>query len=605
VGTRVRVVLHGRRVGGWVVADDDGPRLSGVELRELAAVSGWGPPEPLIQLADWAAWRWAGPAAAFLRTASPDRNVANLPETPTRWTTAALADDEPGDGAAELRSAAVAALGQVDIPTIVRIPPSTDLLPLVTEVLRLRAAPTGPELPHPGIEGPASVLVLVPGAGWAARLALRLARRGVPVASTWAEARAGWPVVVGTRAAAWSPLPRLAAVVVLDASDEAYREERAPTWNAWELLAERARRDGAPCVLTSSSPTVVQLAASRLQVVSRNHERGGWPRVTVVDRRAADPRTGLLSTELVEAARRHLAGPGRVVCVLNRTGRARLMACAACGELVRCASCHGAMEQAADGLRCRGCGVERPPVCAVCGSTRLKVLRPGVTRVREELEALLKVPVAEVSGRSKPDELPHRADRADRGSPAGSGGSHGLVALDGGDPEGSARALVGTEAVLHRVRHADLVAFLDFDQHLLAARFTAAEESLALVARAGRLVGGRATAPTSTVLVQTRIPQHEVLRAATDGDPGPLTRSEGDLRRRLSLPPASALALVSGPSGPAYVASIDAAGPLESADIGDGRWLVRAATTTALCDELAATARPRGRLRVEVDPTSV
>ena len=71
---------------------------------------------------------------------------------------------------------------------------------------------------------------------------------------------------------------------------------------------------------------------------------------------------------------------------------------------------------------------------------------------------------------------------------------------------------VGTEAVLHRVTEADAVAFLDFDQELLAPRYRAVEEALALLARAARLVGGRR--PGARVLVQTRVPNHEVLDAA-------------------------------------------------------------------------------------------
>src|SRR5438034_1556946 len=51
--------------------------------------------------------------------------------------------------------------------------------------------------------------------------------------------------------------------------------------------------------------------------------------------------------------------------------------------------------------------------------------------------------------------------------------------------------VVGTEAVLHRVPRADVVAFLDFDQELLAPRYRAGEEAVALLARAGRVVGGR------------------------------------------------------------------------------------------------------------------
>src|SRR6202020_2985863 len=113
----------------------------------------------------------------------------------------------------------------------------------------------------PGVRARAgSVLVLVPSSGWAERLTARLEHRGWPAAGTWEQARAGWPVVVGSRAAAWAPAPRLAAVVVLDAHDAAYREESAPTYSAVDVLIERARREEVPCLLASPAPPVALAA---------------------------------------------------------------------------------------------------------------------------------------------------------------------------------------------------------------------------------------------------------------------------------------------------------------------------------------------------------
>ena len=317
------------------------------------------------------------------------------------------------------------------------------------------------------------------------------------------------------------------------------------------------------------------MQVERYRLVVAPDERSGWPAVSVVDRRAADPRTGLLSEELVRLADRTLADgrpqTGPLVCVLNRTGRARLLACAACGEIARCTTCGRPVEQDDDGLRCRGCGTTRPVVCAACGGTRLKVLRAGVSRVREELAALLGADVGEVAG------------DASNGVP-------------------DTPVLVGTEAVLHRVRRAAAVVFLDFDQHLLAPRFTAAEESLALLARAGRLVGGRGAPGAGPMLVQTRLPDDTVLAAAVAGDPGKL--DERPLREELGLPPFAALAVVSGEAAAPYCAAlVRPAAVLTVADLGDGRWLVRAPDHRTLCDTLATTPRPPGRLRVTVDPT--
>ncbi len=252
--------------------------------------------------------------------------------------------------------------------TMVRLPPATDLLELVLSTLTTL---------RPG-EGAGSVLVLAPSAGWASRLAARLARRGWPATTDWSEARAGWPVVLGSRAAAWAPVPRLAAAVVLDAHDDAYREESSPTYSAVDVVLERARRQGVPCLLVSPVPPVRVTAGAALITVEPPvpQERAGWPALERVDRRAADPRTGLFSEALVRLAHSVLDDPGLVgeqgpfVCVYNRTGGARLLACAHCGELARCARCGAA---AAKRARERAPGL---PALRRDASDRLRQLRP-------------------------------------------------------------------------------------------------------------------------------------------------------------------------------------------------------------------------------------
>ena len=140
-----------------------------------------------------------------------------------------------------------------------------------------------------------------------------------------------------------------------------------------------------PCVVASPVPSLEALAWAPLSVPTRNDERAGWPVLEIVDRRDDDPAR---PDPDLPALMRHLRSGRRVVCVLNALGRARLLACLACGELARCERCQAAVEQRDDGpLHCRRCGAARPVVCLHCGASRMKVVRPGVTRVREELEA--------------------------------------------------------------------------------------------------------------------------------------------------------------------------------------------------------------------------
>ena len=351
VGDLVRVVLHGRRVGGWVVAVGVDPP-PGVALRPLAKWSGRGPTPELIELAEWAAWRWAGRPASLLRTASPERVVTGLPaRRPAR--------SPP--------------------PNLRRIETSWPRFP--PPVHRCcwcgcRRRPGRPGGVRRRTRG--NALILCPTAASARSVGRARAARACPPRChprDWALGAAG-ATVVGTRAAAGRRWADLAAIVVIDEHDEAHHQEQAPTWHARDVALERARRAGVPCVMTSPCPSLEALDAGRLIPPSRADERAGWPVVDVVDMRRQDPRTGLLPPALV----RLLRSDRRVLCVLNRTGRARLLACKACGELARCERCDAAVAQPGDELVCARCGTVRPAVCASCGASRLRTLRQGVTR---------------------------------------------------------------------------------------------------------------------------------------------------------------------------------------------------------------------------------
>jgi len=412
VGTIVRVNLGGRRVRAWVVDDDVVSDAPPEKLRPLVAAVSAGPPPEIVDLTAWAAWRFAGPRLPLLRAASPP---AVVPAGPAPWTAGPKPSAEVGvgtnarDGAAELAADA----GRRPV-AVVRWPPAADPAELVAGLI----ARTG------------STIVVVPD-GRLGSLAARLRQAGAATvpwltegrprdrARAWDRGRRGGCVVLGGRSAVLAPVPDLGAVVILDDGAEALKEERSPTWHARDLAAERARRAGARLTLVSPVPPL-EAPGPRL-TPARTAERAGWPITEVIDRTKEPPGLGLFSPRAVAAlravvqpGRRETGGCGgaeppqarpappaggdqRAICVLNRKGRARLLACAACAELARCERCEAAVAEADRDpagagvavLACARCGSARPRVCVRCGSTKLKVLRAGVGRVREDLAALL------------------------------------------------------------------------------------------------------------------------------------------------------------------------------------------------------------------------
>ena len=330
-------------------------------------------------------------------SASPDTIVRALPALPGAGAAGA------GSGRAARRASGA---GELDLARagrrrVVREPP----LDRPDRPGAGRAWTTPPCAPAPG-----SVLVLVPSVGWAERLTARLERRGLPGRERLGAGRA--PAGPSWSAAGPAPgprCPRLAAAVVLDAHDAAYREESAPTYSAVDVVTERARREGVPCIVASPVPA---RGAGRPRRAAdggarRGRRSGPAGRPSSGSTAAAPTRAaGMFSEEFVRLARSVLDDPARAPARARSSASTTARAAPACWPARTAASwpavhrCGAAVAQprGEEVLRCPRCGETRPVVCAACGRLRMKTLRAGVSRLREELAALLGVEVGEVAG---------------------------------------------------------------------------------------------------------------------------------------------------------------------------------------------------------------
>ncbi len=537
LGDRVRVDFNNRSVRGWVTGEVEANR----GLKALTKWLGYGPPPTLLALLSWAAERWYSPLSRFLISSSPKRLVTVLPTPPRRLALASAVTESAARFA----------------PGVIQLAPTTDPLALVLGAYEESLSREG------------SLLILVPTESWAARLRGRLEQRGCAVASgeaEWDRMRAGWPVVVGARGAALAPVPKLAGAVIIDADDDSYRSQAAPTWDATTMLRERCERDGAPLWATSIIPSPTLL--NRGTYEKDTDLVGGWPRIEVVDRRLSDPRDGALSAASLDAAHRALARdePVAVCVVLQRLGTGRLMACTKCGELARCEQCGQAEEEMGAQLACREGHEPRANFCRHCGATNLKRVRVGVTTLARDVAAQLSQTVTEVT-----------------------------AATDAAAP--LARVVVGTEAIWQRVRRCTLVIFVDVDQYLLAPRESSRRAAITAVGKAGRLVGSRREG-RGEVIVQTRRGEDLVLSALRHARFEEIVADDVATAQILMLAPYGATADVSGEGAGQFVAGLASA--RVSAQATAQGFVVRAKDVTTLTRALREAPRPTAKVRVAV-----
>ena len=559
VGDRVRVPLHGRNVPGWVTeigsSDDGFTGVDSAKLRSVIKRLGFGPSNEVVQLAKWASHRWCGRLRAFFVAASPSTLVSTLPT-------------------ARYQRAQVKVVGDVDVANAVG--ESRSLLvqrgPLKSPVeVMVGAALHGPSL------------VIVPTVLRARLFASSLKRHGFSVAvlpDEWDSAAGGVDVVIGSRTAVFARVPHLHSVVVIDEHDDSLREERTPTWHARDIAIERAQQLNISCVLVSALPSVAAKAWAGDRVLkSDNHETDSeWPTIALIDR-TLDERwsNSLLSSEFIAELRDHSR---RIVAVLNTKGRARLLACASCKSLARCVQCDAAVEIGATGqFSCPRCSTQRPQVCAKCSSAKFLTLKPGVSKLREE--------IAQAAGRKLADVVEV------------TGAGDDAMAIDQ-----TKMLFVGTEAALHRVHEADTVVFLDIDQELSAPRYRASEIVGSLLVHAARLVGR--SERVGKVMVQTHSVDSPVLQAMATLRIDQYLQSVSEMRNFMKLPPFGALAQLSGTNIDDAIHELQKNVFVNVSAASDGSYLVKASDWQVLADALSEIEPAKGvRLKVQVDPARV
>lgn len=559
LGDRVRVPLHGRNVPGWVAhlgATDSG--FSDVEFSKLRPVIkrlGYGPSHDVIALAEWASQRWCGRLRALFVAATPKNLISALPSPRYQRDRVSLTGDVTVASAVAARQSLLVTTGPVKSPM---------------EVL-IAAAKSGP------------TLIIVPTVVRARLFASSLKRHGFSVAvlpDEWAEAAGGVDIVIGSRTAVFSRIPQLTSIVVIDEHDDALQEERTPTWHARDVAIHRSHLLDISCILMSPLPsiTAVQWANGRL-LESAAHERSDeWPTFQIVDRTLDDRWSqSLLSSEFIEELRDHSR---RVVAIINVKGRARLLACASCKTLGRCEACDAAIEVNGDGMfSCPRCALQRPQVCLKCGSAKFLVLKPGVSKLREE--------IARAAGRQLHDVLEVTAS-------SGTGDS----------VDQSKMLFVGTEAALHRVHDVDTVVFLDIDQELSAPRYRSSEIVGSLLVTAARVVGR--SARNGKVMVQTHNADSPILQAVASLQINEYLVKEQKMRQAMKLPPFGALAQLSGNGVDDVAATLAKNVFLGVSASRDGSYLVKAQDWTTLTEVLNALEMTKGiKLKIQVDPARV
>jgi primosomal protein N' (replication factor Y) len=394
------------------------------------------------------------------------------------------------------------------------------------------------------------VLLLVPEINLTPLLEARVAQRfpGVPVVSLHSEvteaARARHfaaaltgeaQIVIGTRLAVFTPMPKLGLIIIDEEHDPAYKQLEGMRYHARDLAVWRAHQAGVPVVLGSATPSPESWANvqsgryKRLDLPERAHADAVLPDITLLDTRRLTLDEGL-SAQLLDELAKGLAAKEQSLLFINRRGYAPVLTCTACGWVSNCRRCaaHLVVHSLDRTLRCHHCGDTSPipRQCPDCGNADLRPLGRGTQRIEEALH------------KHFPEARILRVDRDVATT------RKQWEALEAQIRSQDVDILVGTQMLAkgHDFPALTRVCVVGADAGLFAADWRAPERLFAqLMQVAGR--AGRADKP-GRVIVQTEHPEHPLYQCLLRHDTPAFLDLELTARQQAGFPPYAAQAIV-------------------------------------------------------------
>ena len=353
----------------------------------------------------------------------------------------------------------------------------------------------------------------------------------------WKRVRSGAAkLVVGTRSAVFAPMVDPGLIILDEEQEHSYKSENSPRYDAREVALWRGSKEKALVLLGSATPAVETMYRAKTGVYrlyTLRHRFGGraLPDVSIVDMHE-ELKVGndlSFSLPLQEAIVDAQKADKQTIILLNRRGNSRALVCVDCREIPECPRCSVRLtyHSANNRLMCHYCGFSQPVQqrCSHCGGP-MKTIGTGTQKVQQELFDLY------------PDLASERMD-ADTVSATN---THEKI-LERFQKE-RIPVLIGTQMVAKGLNLPDvtLVGVMDADLSLFNSSYRAAETTFNMltqvVGRAGRGdAAGRA-------IIQTLMPEHQVIRLAAAQDYDGFYDLEIRLRQVQNDPPFGDLATI-------------------------------------------------------------
>ena len=342
--------------------------------------------------------------------------------------------------------------------------------------------------------------------------------------------------VLGARSSLFLPYRKLGLVIVDEEHDSSYKQfDPAPRYHARDAAMVLARQHGAKILLGSATPSLesyYNARAGRYGLVKITQRYGGvmLPEIIVTDIREAARKKQMkshFSPVMMDAVNAAFQEKEQVILFQNRRGFSSFLECRQCNWIPHCKNCAVTLtyHKHSRQLKCHYCNFiqEVPSSCHQCGDRQLQVRGFGTEKIEEEI------------GIYFPDYTIARLDLDTASSKA----AYQRILSEFEDRR--IDLLVGTQMVAKGLdfEHVSTVGILDADQLLNFPDFRSHERSFQLMAQ----VSGRSGRKNKRgkVIIQTRQPDHWVIRDVVKNDYDAFYHRDLEDRRQFGYPPHSRL----------------------------------------------------------------
>lgn len=363
-------------------------------------------------------------------------------------------------------------------------------------------------------------------------------------ADAWSKALQGQAqIILGTRLAVMTPLPRLKAIVVDEEHDLSYKQQESLRYSARDLAVWRAQYQQIPIVLVSATPSMETWHKAltgkylKCELTERASQNASWPQVLLVDLNQTEHKKTNqgMTPYLEQLIGQQLQQNQQSLLFINRRGYSPVLSCQNCTWVSGCTKCsaHMVLHKDLDARRClccHHCGLIKPipKACPECGNADLLPLGLGTQKIEEYLS------------KAFPGKKVIRID-ADTTRKKGS-----AEKLFEEVHQGQADIVVGTQMITkgHDYQSVGLVGVLDSDAALYSHDYRASERLFAQLMQVAGRAGRSGQAQLPKVVIQTRYPEAHPYQYLLKHDVDGFMHSLLLERQEMGLPPYTYQALI-------------------------------------------------------------